>query len=886
MNAKLGLKSAVFTTIILSALLAVLFAKSFNPNFVLFSSDGPLGAISSAAADMDSGFRGFWQDLNWLGIENPAALPNTTAALSYAMGNNPVRFSKFHVPIALLALGLSLWICLRQFGFRHAVCALAAIAATLNMNTFSHSTWGLPSRAWTLASTFLAIAALRSGLIKHPLLKALLAGLAVANGIMEGFDVGAIFSLYVGAFAVFIVLAQPGPINAPRIARSLGHAALVAIFAAICAAAALSTLIGTQIKGVAGMEQDSQTKADRWDQATMWSLPKAETLRVIVPGLFGYRMDAEDGQNYWGSVGQSPGVPQSRHSGAGEYAGILVVLIAAFAIATAFRKKNSPYTELERRIVFFFAGAALISVLFAWGRHAPFYKLIYGLPFFSTIRNPIKFMHPFHMALLILFGFGLEALFRLYVKEAESKTAGLLAAIQAWRKSPPPFERKWAMGLLAFAGAFLIGTLIYISSRRELLAHLNTAGFAGLDAEAIARASYSEMWRAFAHILVGVGLLIAILSGWFSGKRARILVGTIGALLIVDLVPANKPWVVYYDYKQRYASNPVIDFLKEDAHEHRVTARAAPFSSQHLVGPSTAMFTQVANMWLQHHFQFYNIQSLEPVQMPRPPALDQQFFTALIPSGGKPVTVLTRMWELSNTRYLIGDRATIESLDNQLDAGRNRFRILKTFEMAAKPGANPERLTIDDLDWVLNENGRFAIAEFTGALPRVKLFPTWQSSTNDQAILDQLTSPTFDPNSLAFLHGETTLTPSPTTNFTGEAKITSYAPKHIEVTVSNNAPALLVYNDKYSPNWRLWVNGKEETLHRANFIMRGIPLPAGQHTVVMRYSQPMTGLYISLAGIALGLAVLGFVTINAARSKKTEDSPRNSNQPTTAKQKL
>ncbi|MGZ8900491.1 MAG: YfhO family protein, partial [Limisphaerales bacterium] len=824
------------------------------------------------SGNMRHAWRGVWQDLNWIGIENPAALPHTAALTWFLLGDNPVAFSKFHVPIALLGLGLSLWICLRQFGFRHAVCGLAAIAAALNMNTFSHSTWGLPSRAWTLASAFLAIAALRSGVIRQPWLKALLAGFAVANGIMEGFDVGAIFSLYVGAFAVFIVLAQSGASTGVKLARGIGQAVVVALFAAICAAAALSTLIGTQIKGVAGMGQDSATKNQRWDAATMWSLPKVETLRVMIPGLFGYRMDAEEGRNYWGAVGQSPGHPQTRHSGAGEYAGVLVILLAAFGVANAFRKKNSPYTDLERRTVLFFAVAALVSVLFAWGRHAPFYQIIYSLPFFSTIRNPIKFMHPFHMAFLILFGFGLEALFRLYVKQAETKAQGLLAAIKSWRAAAPDFERKWAFGLIAFAAAFLLGTLVYISSRRDLLGHLATAGFTSVDAEAIARASYAEVFRALAHIVVAVALLIAALSGWFSGRRARILVGIIGALLIIDLVPANKPWVVYYDYKQRYASNPIIDFLKENAHEHRVTARYAPFSSQHLVDQSTAMFMSVANMWLQHHFQYYNVQSLEPVQMPRPPALDEQFFTTLLPGGTRPITTLSRMWELSNTRYLLGDRRVIESLNSQVDGGRNRIRIVKAFEMAPKPGANADRLTIDDLDWARNENGRFAIGEFTGALPRVKLFPSWQIATNDQAVLVQLASPQFDPTAMAFLNGETALTPANSPNFMGEAKITRYSPKQIEVTVSNNVPVLMVYNDKYSPNWRVTVNGKDEILHRANYIMRGVPLAAGQHTVTMRYSQPMTGLYVSLVGMAVGLGVLGFVAVTGRRNRNEPPS--------------
>ena len=73
-----------------------------------------------------------------------------------------------------------------------------------------------------------------------------------------------------------------------------------------------------------GMAQDEATKKQRWDEATRWSLPKAETLRLIIPGLFGYRMpelygepvESANGSNYWGAMGQSP--VTLRHSGGGE----------------------------------------------------------------------------------------------------------------------------------------------------------------------------------------------------------------------------------------------------------------------------------------------------------------------------------------------------------------------------------------------------------------------------------------------------------------------------------------------------------------------------------------------------------------------------------------
>src|SRR5205807_2582803 len=144
--------------------------------------------------------------------------------------------------------------------------------------------------------------------------------------------------------------------------------------------AALATLIGTQIKGIAGMNQDAETKREHWDAATMWSLPKLETLRVIIPGLFGYRMDTANGGNYWGTVGQEPGWEethkgQPRHSGSGEYAGVPVVLIAFWALFRSLRAKGSPFSALQQKSIWFWASAALISLLFAFGRHAPFYQI-------------------------------------------------------------------------------------------------------------------------------------------------------------------------------------------------------------------------------------------------------------------------------------------------------------------------------------------------------------------------------------------------------------------------------------------------------------------------------------------------------------------------------
>ena len=101
---------------------------------------------------------------------------------------------------------------------------------------------------------------------------------------------------------------------------------------------------------------------------------------------------------------------------------MLVSVLALFALVNSWRWTKAPYSRGERRAVWFWGGAALVSLLAAWGRHAFLYRLLYQLPYVSTIRNPIKFMHPFHIAWLILAAYGMEALWRRYLQTAARRT--------------------------------------------------------------------------------------------------------------------------------------------------------------------------------------------------------------------------------------------------------------------------------------------------------------------------------------------------------------------------------------------------------------------------------------------------------------------------------
>ncbi len=839
--------------IALALILAFLFRASFKPGQTLFSNDGPLAALQAEPLKLPDGFTGVWQDLNWVGTHGGSYVPSVTSLLVWIL--KPTLFSKFYGPLTLLFFGISVFVFLRQLRFHPMVCALGAIAAELNMDVFSNVCWGLGTRATAFGAVFFALAAIvrgtrRKGWLLYPYF--MLAGLCVGLGLAEAADVGVIFSLCVAAFTmIFSLCAEGSP--GKKFAKGVGWTAVVALSAGLMSFQAITALLHAGIVSAAKSQQQTRSWQENWDFATQWSLPKIEAARVIIPGLFGYRMDTPGGGEYWGTVGQQPGWEQShagfaRYSGSGEYAGVLVVLIALWGIAASFGRDVKMFSAVERKLIWFWSALALVSLLLAFGRHAPFYRLLYALPFFSTIRNPIKFMHPFHLSLLILFAYGLQGLSRRYLEIAIARSASFSEQLKSWWAKASSFEKKWTIGSGFAVALSFLGFLIFVSGSNDLQKHLASTGFDEIQARAVVRFSHGEFGWYLLFLILSAAAVVAMMSGALAGRRAKWAGIFLGLILVADLGRANQPWIIHYDYRDKLATNAVIDFLRDKPYEHRVAV--LPFQG----GRELAFFQQLYHIeWLQQHFQAYNIQAIEFSQEPREAPENAAFRRAVS-------TNIVRLWALTNTRYVLGLAGYVDALNMQLDPGQRRFKLHTSFDLVQAPTGNSILART-------NANGPFALIEFTGALPRAKLYARWQVDTNEQTTLDQLANPSFDPAQLVLVTGGPGAPPASgaTNQNAGAVEITSYSPKRVLLRAQPEAPCVLLLNDKHDPDWRVRVDGQPAPLLRCNYLMRGVYLSAGSHTVEFRFEPPRTGLYTTVAALAIGLGIGGvlFVTRNA-----------------------
>ena len=900
---------------LLGGTLLVLFLKSLDPHQILFANDAPLGFLRAECNSLPERFAGTWRNLTWVGGEAPAASPNITMLLATLV--SPVVYLKIYAPFTLLFLGFSAWLFFRQLTFSPMVCVLGGVAAGLNGHFFSVACWGLGNWNIAAACVFLAMSALYAKSIPKVWERAVLAGLAVGMGLMEGYDVGAILSVYVGIFIVFRALNDDAPASR-RVANAVIAEVLVVVFAAVIAAHTMLTLVETQVEGVAAMGQDVQTKQERWRAATQWSLPKLETLQVFASGLFGYRLSGNIDQKdhsgaYWGKIGQDPRVrdlgsdnpivrsnalsnlhlPDSyldglntpdrhsrtvgmqavtkksgiywRYSGSGEFAGAIVSLLAFFGLANVFRK-DPPFAKSERVAAGYWGAVALFSLLAAWGRYGFVYQFVYKLPYFSTIRNPIKFMHPFQIAWIILAAYGMEALYRRYIREPNQSAGDLLPRrLQLWWAKVSGFDRKWTLFMLLLAGVSVAGTALFYAKQDAFMRYLQDQTFtSAVRSPTPMQISNFCLQRACAFVIflaAGIVVIAGILSGAWAGSRAKWAWSGLAVLIIADLARGDIPWIHYFDYTEKYAVNSVTEFLMDKPWEHRVIGKLEPR------GPGSGItqgLGQLYFFWLQNDFPYNNIQALDFSQSPHMPDLDRLYLKAFELAGSDisktDVRPAARLWQLTNTRYILATANAVEFLNQRADPVHQSFKLQSLFNMRPKPGIEAVG---DAGDWTVEpgEKGQYGVVEYPRALPRAKLYSKWLTPTNDDAALQILAAPDFEPlDTVLIAPGATVPRPSSTsTADAGVVTISDYHPKYIRLEADAKTNAVLLFNDRTGADWRARIDGHSVPMLRCNYIMRGVYLTPGHHSVEFRFEPSLKSLHISVSAIVIGTILAGYL---------------------------
>jgi len=464
-------------------------------------------------------------------------------------------------------------------------------------------------------------------------------------------------------------------------------------------------------------------------------------------------------------------------------------------------------------------------------------------------------------------------------------TLAVLAGLARGRHATPAFATL-AIGILLLTGPALdpnpVQTLLYhllpsfesinrhFPQRATLVFALAPAFLAGATVDAL------PSWRhhrwlvlALAWLPLGAGLLIAT-RGVTVPRATLVAAALAGALVVASVVLPSRitaaRWLIpaalvvlvvadlqignretmapprdfhrtdldaYYApggagrfLQQAAQTEPPFRFFGYDPGIHPPTDLRAPLYRYHFADPRTyaLIVNNRASVLGLDDIQGYNpIQSRRYVEFQT--ALNgfvQEYREANVYAGG----LTSPLLNLLNARYVVipaqipADRLDLQQLvrDHQTVYQDDQSRVL------------------------LNQN----------ALPRAWIVHQAIRMERD-GDLTPFANGSVDPRRVALLETDPPPLAPPADPTADMATITSYQPDVIRLRTRSDAPGLLMLSEITNPGWRATVDGRSVAVEIADHALQAVPIPAGEHTVALRY-QPRSlqiGLVISLVALAL-----------------------------------
>ncbi len=249
------------------------------------------------------------------------------------------------------------------------------------------------------------------------------------------------------------------------------------------------------------------------------------------------------------------------------------------------------------------------------------------------------------------------------------------------------------------------------------------------------------------------------------------------------------------------------------------------------------------------YFGLYETQSYNPVQLSRYAELmtaingapQDYHFADILPNASN-----LGLMDVLNVRYVL--------LDESLPADREDVVALT---------AGREMVYRDDYVSIWDNLGNLGPAWVTH-----QIVPATR-----EAAKNRISQRAFRPDRVAVAEGDVAALADPGAGATSSVTMTSFAPQHVSYDATTSADGFLVMSEIYEPGWKAYLDGEEVEIHPTDVALRGIALPAGDHTVDLRYEP--TSLRVGFAVSALAhVLMLGVLVVAAVTGLRRKGSNR------------
>lgn len=509
-----------------------------------------------------------------------------------------------------------------------------------------------------------------------------------------------------------------------------------------------------------------------YQEATTWSLGIKDLLQFFFSG---YRGHYYNESSYY--------LTQS-------YLKTLYLGIIPFFLSTLYFLSSD-----KKKIIFLVLMA--ISLILAFGRYTPLYKLFYNIPVFNGIRYPVKFIFLFFFIITISAGFGFDRL-------------------KDYFKDDKPITPIYLFLFFSFISwIFFFWTIIFPENAFRLVDSFKN--YLPNVEDSSLNLFYIKRFLIFSS-LFGFVLLLYLYS-----KGKVVFLWIIAILLITDLFFINfngyhkVSWSFYSD-KSRVKE---YEFLKSDNPPGRYFMTPQTFKAFFFtdLGNRTAFPFHYASI-----FGLYTVAGHEVLELK-----NYHIFRGLLESP-QSAKHANKLLDIAGIKYVISAEPIDEKDLKELD-----LSFLKNGEIG---------------------NKKIYFYEYKLFPGKFQVFHKVHYLSSEDEIIKNLYYQNYDLRKELFILSKENKTEAYKEGDIN-IKTLSYRPNTFTIQSRTDNDAFLYITDSFYPGWNAYIDGKKTDIYRANITFRAIKLPKGNHTIVFDY-RPIS-FYIGAALTVLGCVISIFL---------------------------
>jgi hypothetical protein len=134
----------------------------------------------------------------------------------------------------------------------------------------------------------------------------------------------------------------------------------------------------------------------------------------------------------------------------------------------------------------------------------------------------------------------------------------------------------------------------------------------------------------------------------------------------------------------------------------------------------------------------------------------------------------------------------------------------------------------------------------------------------------------FNPSSVAYYDKSKFTVNGNDFDSTGSIKLTEYKPNHLKYSVSSSGKSFAVFSEIYYPEgWSATIDGNPAEIKRVNYILRGLEVPAGNHTIEFTFKPAVYAIgnkVMFASSSVVALLLLGGIAFAFIKRDKVKNS--------------